>query len=96
MLCAPPRLCEILHESAGMRIIAGTLVAMNGAPPRLAILMRTFLALAVVIGLALWGARCTPQSPPYLQVLRVSLYIVAGFFTALLLAAMVDALLATG
>lgn len=55
--------------------------------------MRTFLALAVVIGLALWGARQTPQQPAHMQVLRVSLYIVAGFFTALLLAAMADALL---
>lgn len=55
--------------------------------------MRTFLALAVVIGLALWGARQTPPTPAYMQVLRVSLYIVAGFFTALLLAAMADALL---
>lgn len=57
--------------------------------------MRTFLALAVVIGLALWGARRTPQSPVQMQVLRVSLYVVAGFFTALLLAAMADALLST-
>lgn len=55
--------------------------------------MRTFLALAVVIGLALWGASRTPQTPLHLQVLRVSLYVVAGFFTALLLAAVADALL---
>lgn len=58
--------------------------------------MRTFLALAVVIGLALWGASRTPQAPVQMQVLRVSLYVVAGFFTALLLAAIADALLGSG
>lgn len=57
--------------------------------------MRTFVALVIVIALALWGAHRTPQTPIQMQVLRVSLYVAAGFFTALLLAAIADALLIT-
>ncbi|MDX1608631.1 MAG: hypothetical protein R3225_00740 [Halofilum sp. (in: g-proteobacteria)] len=56
--------------------------------------MRTFLALAVLTIIALVGALRTPRAPLQLLVLRVSLFIAAGFFGLMLLAAMVEALLA--
>ena len=57
--------------------------------------MRTFLALAILTGIALWGALQTPRTPVQLQVLRVCLFIAAGFFGLLLVVAMVEALIAT-
>lgn len=56
--------------------------------------MRTFLTLAIVTGIALWGALRTPQAPLQLLVLRLCLFIAAGFFGLLLVVAMVEALIA--
>jgi len=56
--------------------------------------MRTFLALAILAGIALWGALKTPRAPVQMQVLRVCLFIAAGFFGLLLVVAMVEALIA--
>lgn len=57
--------------------------------------MRTFLALAILTAIALWGAFKTPRSPVQLQVLRVCLFIAAAFFGLLLVVAMVEALVAS-
>lgn len=56
--------------------------------------MRTFLVLAIVTGFALWGALRTPQAPLQLLVLRICLFIAAGFFGVLLVVAMLEALIA--
>lgn len=56
--------------------------------------MRTFLALAIVTGIALWGALRTPTVPLQLLVLRICLFIAAGFFGLLLVVAMLEALIA--
>lgn len=55
--------------------------------------MRTFLALAIVTGFALWGALRTPRTPLQMLVLRICLFIAAGFFGILLAVAMVEALI---
>ncbi len=57
--------------------------------------MRTFLALAILTGAALWGALKTPRTPVQLQVLRICLFIAAAFFGVLLVVAMAEALIAT-
>ena len=57
--------------------------------------MRTFLALAILTGGALWGALKTPRTPVQLQVLRICLFIAAAFFGLLLVVAMAEALIAS-
>lgn len=54
--------------------------------------MRTFLALAIISGILLWGAFRTPRTEPHLRVLRAALFAGAGLFAALLLSAMLQAL----
>ena len=54
--------------------------------------MRTFLALAFLAGVCLWGALRVPRTELHLRVLRVALFIGAGIFGALLLSAMLQAL----
>lgn len=54
--------------------------------------MRTFIALAVLAGAFLWGGLRTPRTEPYLRVLRVALFALAGLFGALLVSAMLQAL----
>lgn len=56
--------------------------------------MRTFLILAVLTGLALWSALRVPPTPLHLLVLRICLFIAAGFFGLVLLVAMGQALIA--
>lgn len=56
--------------------------------------MRTFLALAIVTGFAVWGALRTPSTPVQMLVLRICLFIAAGFFGLLLVVATLEALFA--
>ncbi len=56
--------------------------------------MRTFLALAIVSGVALCGAMRTPSAPLQMLVLRICLFIAAGFFGLLLVVATLEALFA--
>lgn len=55
--------------------------------------MRTFLALALLAGVAFWAAWRTPREELHQRVLRGALFIAAAIFAALLVSAMLQALL---
>ena len=54
--------------------------------------MRTFLALAFLTAVCVWGALRVPRTEMHLRVLRTALFIGAGVFGALLVSAMLQAL----
>lgn len=55
--------------------------------------MRTFIALAILTGAALWAAFETPREGLPWRTLRYALFVIAGIFGALLLSAVLQALL---
>ncbi len=55
--------------------------------------MRTFIALAVLAGIAFWAGWQTPREGLPWRTLRFALFAAAGIFGALLVSAMLQALL---
>lgn len=55
--------------------------------------MRTFIALAVMAGVAFWAGWQTPRASLPWRTLRFALFVASGIFGALLVSAMLQALL---